>query len=234
MLLQYKITLSFILLMTTFIVYYSLGQTNSATQVAANPSSKYLYPDTEKKSSSLQIENNKDAVFLSALQKVNNKLSELSTTIAGVKNDIDLLNAQKSEGRFEDNNETIALNEANKVESSDDQIKIQEQSYEERFLAEQDDPEWSAEIEKITLDSFAQVSDVLTGVELNCRSSLCKLNMSRSNDMIESDEVFEAFEASVNWEGEMYVNYDPETGEGTAYLAKPGSTLNIDNMENEG
>lgn len=94
----------------------------------------------------------------------------------------------------------------------------------EQIQQELTDPSWSLSAEQETLGSLSQVSDKLQVNGITCKSSICQLDIARVSGGSD-DEALDAFETSIGWDGEMALTYDPVTGQGTVFMARPGYNL---------
>lgn len=108
-----------------------------------------------------------------------------------------------------------------------EQIRMQTEAlYVDTFNNEEFDPQWSGDAEAKTMQALSQADGKLMTRSVECHSSLCRLELARAEG-VSDDEALDAFDMNINWKGEMYLNYDPNTGEATVYLARPGQALPI-------
>jgi len=96
--------------------------------------------------------------------------------------------------------------------------------YTDAMQTEDIDADWSYQAEKKTRDALAAVSDKLITHEIECRTSLCRLDIGKAEGAT-NDEALDAFDTSIEWRGEMRMTYDPNTGEGVVYMAREGHSL---------
>lgn len=164
-----------------------------------------------------------DERFNLALEQINQKLNDLNQGLNQVRNDVDAISLNNS------SNDAISLNNSSNMAEQElmEQQIAEQQGLEERFQSESRDNTWSHQVENKVNDAFMEKSEHITAVNMQCKSSMCKLTLARSHDQVDTDDFMQAFETGVEWDGEMYLNFDPNTGEAIAFLARPGQTLSM-------
>jgi hypothetical protein len=86
------------------------------------------------------------------------------------------------------------------------------------------DLNWSTERETHLADALRDPHGLFTVESVACASTLCALQLTGSTNSTGS-EILQTFSRSVAWGGEMTMQYDTNTYEGVAYLARDGHSL---------
>ncbi len=159
-----------------------------------------------------------DKQLVLALEDMNQKLNVLSSRLKQVRSDVDSISLNAPDTRE-------APNMEEQQTLLEQQMVAQQHGFEMLFQSEVRDDNWSHHVENQVIDAFMDKSEYITAVDMQCKSSMCKLTLARSHDRVDTDDFMQAFETGVDWEGEIFLNFDPETGDGTAFLARPGQSL---------
>jgi hypothetical protein len=97
-------------------------------------------------------------------------------------------------------------------------------SIEKAFAAEAVDPLWATGVERNILDQIAQVNLQLVTMQVECRTSMCRLQLvqppSKSPDMRAFQDLVRGFSLDV-WRMQGFANQNGATTT-VAYLARPG------------
>lgn len=163
------------------------------------------------------------SVDTNQIQQINQVMMEMQQQIALLKEQIELQQGQP-ELEYTQSQHSQALSESEQELQHEQRQQQQEGLYAAKIQQEHADPSWSIDAEQKTLDALSQASDKLQVDSIVCKSSLCQLDIARVSGGSD-DEALDAFETSLSWEGEMTLTYDPETGQGTVYMARPGHEL---------
>lgn len=182
----------------------------------------------ELKTSLIEKTNNSKVVEVENKQKDNsieiqNSLQDLRSQYAKLNKEIERLRQQKS---MENSN---PLEEAQLTMAEQDAVEQQQRVenlmlMEETLYSEPVDDTWSLSSEMAVMDSLANVSDQLNVESVECASTLCALHIAGNGNSAGSD-VMHSFSRNINWQGEMTMQYDLNTGKGVAYLAREGHSL---------
>ncbi len=159
--------------------------------------------------------------FQTANDNVNNEVDALAKKLDDLRDEMHALLADKSQSDFP------AVSEL--TQEQRDVLMEEKQAntmtlYVDTMYSEDIDADWSYQTETKTRDALAVVSDKVITREIECRTSICRLEMQKA-DGATNDEALEAFDTNIDWAGEMRLTYDPNTGEGVVYMAREGHSL---------
>ncbi|MDO8844779.1 hypothetical protein [Methylicorpusculum sp.] len=122
--------------------------------------------------------------------------------------------------------------------SQKEQDKLQEETHRQTYElyattleSEQKDAQWSEPVEGQLVQSLDAAKGNLYTDEIDCRTTLCRLEISK-NEAARDEDMLESLETQINWQGQVNMIYDPNTGKATVYLAREDHTLPVLNKDN--
>ena len=155
-------------------------------------------------------------------------LSVLSNDVDSLKKEVNALYASQSIQRqsASANSNSLNTNSANtNTETQNAERRMNEINlYSSTLYNEDIDSNWSLATEEATLQSLSSASERLVTDNIECRTSLCRLEISRPEGVTDHDTL-DAFEMNINWPGEMSMSYDIDTGKAVVFMARSGSPL---------
>ncbi len=96
---------------------------------------------------------------------------------------------------------------------------------ENSFAAEEVDPAWEAEANSQISEGLANIESLSSSV-VQCATTMCRITASTNEtDDNNAMSVMHLFDDKLNWEGQMYITINHESGNMTAFLARPGNEL---------
>ncbi len=162
----------------------------------------------------------------SGLKQTQENVLALFVELDELKKQIEHLADQPVEVSYEDSSpdpvETMSTEEMKQL---NDQHRYNTgELYQATLQSEVPDTAWSQMAEEQVMSSLSEANDKLLTTDIECRESLCRLNVARANGATD-DETMDAFDTHMEWAGEMSMTYDPKTGEAVVYLAREGHSL---------
>lgn len=173
-----------------------------------------------------QLEKQSSQGLTDSHQQTNQSILDIQRQITTLIESIEKIERQEEQAEAS-NIHTLSTQGLSQLEQEHQHEQRQQQQtdlYVEQFQQELTDPSWSISTEQKTLDSLSQVSDKLQVDSLTCKISICQLDIARAPG-ISNNDALNAFETSIDWDGEMTLHYDPETGKGIVYMGRPGYNL---------
>lgn len=213
------------------VVLFSLLNYESKNVEADNEplSDKFLELDDklqliEEQLTGLKQNSNTHESFKSSENQANAEYLALANTIEQLKNEISLI-----KGKVE------SANHKNDVLDSKSSFSEQEQIASERYakrlelfdatLTQQPvDQNWTVEAEDQIKNSLEKLSETVAIDDLQCATTLCRLSIVQTSDM-ETSKLVGNLSRNIDWPGEMSLRFDPNTGQGSIYLARVGESL---------
>ena len=126
-----------------------------------------------------------------------------------------------------------AQEESQLAMSQEEQTQLAEQRHaanlnlmEATLYSEEIDENWSLNSETAVRESLEPLSEIFSVDSVECASTLCALHISANSDQNEA-EVMQSFSRSIEWSGEMTMQFDLNSGKAIAYLAREGHALPI-------
>jgi hypothetical protein len=155
-----------------------------------------------------------------SLQKLEQQYASLNEKISDISERKEIAET----GSTKDDNSRLSQDEEN---ARAEQKRAESLAMMETVLySEPVDDKWSLESEMAVMDSLANVSDKLNVESVECASTLCALHIA-GNEATNGSDVMHDFSRNINWQGEMTMQYDLNTGKGVAYLARDGFSLPV-------
>ncbi|WP_455209109.1 hypothetical protein [Kaarinaea lacus] len=107
---------------------------------------------------------------------------------------------------------------------SDQREQLAYEYMESTFIGEAIDPAWEAEANSKISEGLAKIENLTSSV-IECATTMCRINAVTSGNDKDAMEIMHSLDSELSWEGQMYITVNHQSGEMTAYLARPGNTL---------
>ncbi|HEY5601472.1 MAG TPA: hypothetical protein VIM41_00020 [Gammaproteobacteria bacterium] len=189
--------------------------------------------ESQVPSASIERTSNSDIETTDSLSVVNSQPvsasnPELDSKLAAIEDELrklqDTINDMISNAKSQTGG---ALDPALQQQLSDIAVQREQLAYEyiqNTFASEAIDPAWDAEANSKISAGLAKMES-LSSSAVECASTMCRINAVTSGEDNNAMGIMHSLNNELDWQGQMYITINHQSGEMTAYLARPGNTL---------